>query len=150
MVTMECRATGNPAPKVKWVRVVSLFYLYPLIVWGPEGKGRKFRNQVKLFICNVCTVKGMSLCHKLWFYNPYIFATRCCRPKIFQTMNCYRSNYLSLTLKMFTQSACKEIWIRKLEFVSKTQLVIDDLYIQILLNGEMIKILHPCAMYIIA
>ena len=65
-------------------------------------------------------------------------------------MNCYRSNNLSLKYKMFTQSACKEIWIRKLEFVSKTQLVIDDLYIQILLNGEKIKILHPCAMYIIA
>ena len=31
--------------------------------------------------------KELSFCHKLWFWNLYFCATRCCRPLIFQTMN---------------------------------------------------------------
>ena len=31
--------------------------------------------------------KELSLCHKLWFSNPYIFATQCRRSLIFETMN---------------------------------------------------------------
>ena len=42
------------------------------------------------------TRKELSLCHKLWFSNAYIFATQCRRPQIFQTMNSVRSNNLSL------------------------------------------------------
>ena len=37
-----------------------------------------------------------SLYHKLWFYNPYIVASQCCRPKIFQTMNYVELNNTSL------------------------------------------------------
>ena len=33
---------------------------------------------------------------KLWFNNPYIFSTQCCRPYIFQFTNSVRSNNLSL------------------------------------------------------
>ena len=51
--------------------------------------------------------KELSLCHKLWFSNPHIFTTQCCRPKIFQTVNCVRSNNQSLKFKKFTPTDCK-------------------------------------------
>jgi len=68
----------------------------------------------------------LSLCHKLWFSNPYILATQCRRPKLFQTMNTSRSNNLNLKYKRFTKSGCKDIGIKKLEFVAKTQFLSSD------------------------
>ena len=50
--------------------------------------------------------------------NPCIFVTQCRRPWIFQTINYVRSNNLNLK---FTSSCCKIIFIRKFEFVAKTQ-----------------------------
>ena len=64
--------------------------------------------------------KELSFCHKLWFSNPVIFATRYCRSLIFQTMNC-ASYSLSLKYQWFTPSGCKDIRIRIFEFVTKTQ-----------------------------
>ena len=62
----------------------------------------------------------MSLCHNLIFSNPYIIATQCGRPLIFQTMNSVISN--SLEYKRFnTSSGCLDIGIRKYEIVAKTQ-----------------------------
>ena len=66
-------------------------------------------------------LKKLSFCHKLWFSNPVIFATRCCRFLIFQTMNCDRSSSLSLKYQRNTPSGCKYIGIRKFECVAKTQ-----------------------------
>jgi len=40
--------------------------------------------------------KGNGFCHKLKFFNPYIFAIQCCRHLTFQTMNSVRSNNISL------------------------------------------------------
>ena len=37
-----------------------------------------------------------SLFHKLSFFNPYICATQCCRPQIFQSINSFELNYLNL------------------------------------------------------
>ena len=54
----------------------------------------------------------MSCCHKLKMYNPYICATRCRRPLIFQTMNFVRSKVLSF--KYYKG-------IRNFEFVAETQ-----------------------------
>ena len=36
--------------------------------------------------------KELSLCHKLWFSNPFIFVTQCHRPYIFKTLNSVESN----------------------------------------------------------
>ena len=47
----------------------------------------------------------MSFCHKLKFSNPYIFTIWWCKPLIFQTLG------------------SKDIEIRKVEFVAKTQLL---------------------------
>ena len=66
-------------------------------------------------------LKELSFCHKLWLSNPYIFATRCRRPLIFQTMISVISNCLSLKYQRFTPSGCKEIMFRKCMFVAKTQ-----------------------------
>ena len=71
--------------------------------------------------------KSLSLCHKLKFSNPYIFETQCRRPSIFQTMNSGRSNDLSLKHQRFAPSSCKDIRIRKFEFVTKTQVLFSDI-----------------------
>ena len=67
------------------------------------------------------TVKELSFCHKLWFSYPYIFAFQCRRPKIFQTMNYFRSNNDSLKYYRLKPSCCKEIAIWKSEFLAKPQ-----------------------------
>ena len=52
--------------------------------------------------------KKSSLCHKLWFYNPYFFVA--------QTINSIiRSNNPSLKYQSFTPKGCKDIGIRKVE-----------------------------------
>ena len=66
-------------------------------------------------------IKELSFCHKLYFSNLYIFVTHCCKPLIFQTMNSVRPNNPSLKYQGFTSSDCKDIGIRKFEFVTKTQ-----------------------------
>ena len=66
-------------------------------------------------------LKDLSLCHKLWFFNPHIFTTQCLRPWIFQTMNFVSSNNLSLKYQKLTQSGCKDIRILIFGFVAKTQ-----------------------------
>ena len=51
--------------------------------------------------------KRLSLCHKLWFSNPHIFATQDYRPLIFQTINSVSSN--SAIYQMVTPSGCTNI-----------------------------------------
>ena len=68
----------------------------------------------------------MSFCHKLWFSNPYIFATQCRRPLIFQTMNHVRPNNISLKHQRFTPLGCKDVEIRKFEFVVKTHFLLRE------------------------
>ena len=43
---------------------------------------------------------------------------------LLQALNLVRSTNLSLKYQRFTPSGCKEIWIRKFEFVAKNQLLI--------------------------
>ena len=61
------------------------------------------------------------MCHKLKFCNPFIVGTKCLRPEIFKTMNSVRLNNLSLKYQWFILLGCKDIGIRKLELVTKTQ-----------------------------
>ena len=56
--------------------------------------------------------KELSLCHELWFSNPYTFGAHCRKPYIFLTMNSSRFKNLS-----------KYIWSRKFELVGRTQLL---------------------------
>ena len=74
-------------------------------------------------ILPITSEKELSLCHKLWFYNPYIFSTQSCKPLIFQTINSVRSINLSLKYQRFTPSGCKDIRIGKFVCVAKTQLL---------------------------
>ena len=80
-----------------------------------------------LFCCKIAhrfrvlSLKELSLCHKLWIFNPCIFATQCRRPWIFQTMNSIRSNNLSLKYHRFTTSTSKDIEVYIFDFVPKTQ-----------------------------
>ena len=55
--------------------------------------------------------KELSLCHKLWFSNPYFFSTQCLRPYIFQAKYTDKSNNLSLKYQRFTPSGFKDLGI---------------------------------------
>ena len=59
--------------------------------------------------------KDLSHCHKLRFSNPYVFATQCRRPKIFQTMHSGRSNNLSLKYIKELENFC--LWQRLNSFL---------------------------------
>ena len=56
----------------------------------------------KLYIYMNFRIKNFSFCHKLWFSNFNIVANQCRRPLIFQTMNAFRSNHVSLKYQRFT------------------------------------------------
>ena len=58
----------------------------------------------------------LSLCHKLWFFNPCIISIRCCRRLIFQTINSVRSNSLSLKYQRLTPSGYRDIRIIKFKW----------------------------------
>ena len=58
--------------------------------------------------------KELNLCHKLWFSNPYIFATKCRRPYAFQTMKSVRSNNLKFEISKVCTSGCNNIGIENL------------------------------------
>ena len=82
-------------------------------------------------MCQYCTFskqfdiilkgKELSLCHKLKFSNPYIFAILKCISLIFQTQIISSNIIHSLKYLRSTTISCKDIGIRKSEFVAKTQ-----------------------------
>ena len=102
-----------------WLQVVNS--------WVLDQSGIYFKTKLELtssvyfVMIWTSTTKELSLCHQLWFSNPYIFAARCRRPQLFQTFNSVRSNTLNLKSKRFTSSVRKYIRIRKFELVAKNQ-----------------------------
>ena len=83
------------------------FILYPLLAFC-------------LLIASVIKEITVSICNKIWLSNSYNIATHSPRPFIFQTINSFRSNSLSLKYQRFTPSGCEAIGVRKFEFVAKT------------------------------
>ena len=65
-------------------------------------------------------IKELSLCHKLWIFNPYIFGTQCHKSLIFHIYIIWSNKSHSLKCQRFTTLESKDIWIRKSEFVAKT------------------------------
>ena len=74
----------------------------------------------KIFLLNL-RPKELTLCHKLWFYNPNISGTQCRKPLIFQTYIFWSNKSHSLKFQRFTTLESKDIGIRKSEFVTKSQ-----------------------------
>ena len=73
--------------------------------------------------------KELSLCHELKFLNSYIFAAWWCKPLIFQ------SGIIWSTLL-----GCKDIGIRKSEFVAKAHFLcyqsINNIYLKFMKNPQ--------------
>jgi len=67
--------------------------------------------------------KELSLCHKLWIYNPYIFGTQCHKSLIFQTYIIWSNRIHTLKYLRSTTLESKDIEFRKAEFVAKTQVL---------------------------
>ena len=85
---------------------------------------RCFSDDLKHIKTFKITVKELSICHKRRFSIPFIFSIQYRKHYIFQTMNFVRSNYLSLKYQSYTPSGCKDIGIRKFEFVAITQFLL--------------------------
>ena len=69
-------------------------------------------KEMETYFYNLNLLKELSLCQKLIFYDPYFFAIEDLR-----FMKSVILNNLSLKYLRFAPSYCKDIWIRKLEFV---------------------------------
>ena len=82
-------------------------------------------NKKRVYIIQGNFNKGNEFWAKTLNFFPNIFATRCRRPLIFQTMNYVTSRCQSLKYGRFTISGCKDVVIRKFEFVVKTQFFCD-------------------------
>ena len=67
--------------------------------------------------------KGNEFLPQTLTFPAYILTTRCRRPLIFQTMYTVRLNSISLKYHRFTPSGCKDIGLRKFEFVATTQIL---------------------------
>ena len=80
-------------------------------------------------------IEKLRLGHKLWFFIWDVFAIRCPGPCIFQTINSIGSNNQSLKNQKLTPLGCKDIGIRKFEFVAKTP------FLSKMLNHESLLIL---------
>ena len=76
------------------------------------------------YLIKAILAKKLSLWNKLLFSIPYIFATLCGRPWIFQTLNSVKTSNLSLKNQWFTAIGCKDIGSRKFEFVATTQFLL--------------------------
>ena len=70
---------------------------------------------------NKARTKELSLCHKLKYWNPYIFRIQCCKPLIVQTQIIWFNRIHSLKYLRSTTFGSKDIAIRIFKFVAKTQ-----------------------------
>ena len=64
--------------------------------------------------------KDLTLSHKLWFSNPYIFAISCCKPLSFQTLAILSNRIIVWASTEYAVGLLKDIVIRKSEFSAKT------------------------------
>ena len=82
---------------------------------------------LELLCQNICFTiikrkwKKWSICHKPKFSNLYILATGLCKPLIFQTVIILFHKINSLKYFRSKTSDCKDMRVRKFEFVGKTQ-----------------------------
>ena len=89
----------------------------------------------------------MSLCHKLWFSYPNIFATQCRIPLIFETTNYVRPNNLSLKYQRCTPLGFKYKEIRKFELVVKAQFLRDSRLRRVYARSELLVQLLPLSFF---
>ena len=91
---------------------------------GGGEKGGVFNIKVlNFFTKNYLISKELSLCHNLKFSNPYIYRIWCFRLLIFQTKIIWCNKIHRLKYLKSTTFGCRDIGIRKSEFVSMTQLL---------------------------
>ena len=86
-----------------------------------------FNTRYQQRLTTICPNLHLFYLQRKWFLPqilifsyPYIFATICRRPWIFQTIHSVRSNSVSLKYQSFIPLGWKDIGIRKIEFVATT------------------------------
>jgi len=77
--------------------------------------------------------KELSLYHKLKFCNLYILTTWWCKSLIFQTLVIWSNRINILKYLRYQRLSCKDIGIRKSEFVAKTQFLLLSLWCKYLI-----------------
>ena len=69
----------------------------------------------------LCLLEGIAFLTQTQILNPHICATEWINPLIFQTENILTNRIHSLKYLRFTRLGCKDIRIRKSEFMAKNQ-----------------------------
>ena len=85
-----------------------------------DGKRKFFLLKLKKWYILVKR-NELSLCHKLKFSNSFIFAISLYKPVIVWTLIIWAYGIHSLKYLSITTLGCKDIVIRKSEFVAKSQ-----------------------------
>ena len=95
--------------KIRELLFLFLFYnVYKPNVYNWDG--RKLSSSI---IYSFLLSKELSLCNKLWIYNPYIFKSQCRTSLIFQTFIIWSSRIHSLKYLRSTTLESKDIGFRK-------------------------------------
>ena len=74
-----------------------------------------------MYLIDKTVSKELSLWNKIKYLNLNIFRTRCCKPLIFQTQIIWSNRIHTLKYLRYATFDSKDIVIKKLEFVAKTQ-----------------------------
>ena len=74
-----------------------------------------------IYFYNFFRKKELRLCQKLSISNPYIFTIQWRRPQTCKNTNSFRSTDLSLQFLRSTLLGCKDMGMRKLKLVERTQ-----------------------------
>ena len=91
----------------KSLNKIERYFSFPFPLSKLWNSKTTFRNLLSNWYC--FKEKELSFCHKLKFSNLYIFATKCRRPLIFQTVISVRSYNISLKYQRFTPFCCIEM-----------------------------------------
>ena len=110
----------------------------------PPKQKTYFKTKIKR-TAHFQETKELYHCDKLKYSNPFIVATWWCKPLIFQTyLEIEFSRNHSLKYRRSATLGCKDIGIRKLEFVAKTQFLCYKLlkrWISLISNLYLAKVL---------
>ena len=90
---------------------------------SPKSENLSYQAILISWLKSFFLKKELSLCHKLWFSNPYIFGTQCRKSLIFHTYIIWTDRSRSLKCQRSTTLGSKDTGIRKSKFVAKTQLL---------------------------
>ena len=123
--------------EAKWHKKFGMYFYFCADFTKTLTKHGSIKKGVLLRSIWFIQVKELSLCHKLKYSTPCIFATCWCKLLKFQTLIIWSNIIYSLEYLRSTTLGCKDKGIRKSEFVVQTQ------FLSCFLTSYMFSIISP-------